>query len=187
VYEIQPHEGTVVKLSSFFVNTIRELIIAARATVARGVDLVQVYTNFEIGRRIVVEEQKGKIRAAYGKEVIRVLAGHLTKEFGNGFSKTNLEYMRRFFLAYSDDSLRIAQTVSGQSDTLGKTQTVSGQSSAGKSVKASAELPSAKDSFTLSWSHYVFLLGIRNPRERKFYEIEAANQNWTQHVLSPHF
>jgi hypothetical protein len=42
--------------------------------VGRGVDLVQVHTNFEIGRRIVQEEQLGKDRAAYGKEVIKALA-----------------------------------------------------------------------------------------------------------------
>ena len=54
-----------------FFDGIRELIAGARTTVARGVDLVQVHTNFEIGRRIVQEEQRGKDRAAYGEEVIK--------------------------------------------------------------------------------------------------------------------
>ncbi|HTF65049.1 MAG TPA: DUF1016 N-terminal domain-containing protein, partial [Edaphobacter sp.] len=47
--------------------------------------------NYEIGRRIVEEEQGGADRAQYGKEVIRELATRLTSEFGNGFSKSNLE------------------------------------------------------------------------------------------------
>jgi predicted nuclease of restriction endonuclease-like (RecB) superfamily len=40
-----------------------------------------------------------------------------------------------------------------------------------------SQMPSAK--FTLSWSQYLFLLGVRNPDERKFYEIEAAQASWT--------
>jgi len=42
-------------------------VIAARQTVARGVDLVQVHTSFEIGRYIVEYEQQGESRAGYGK------------------------------------------------------------------------------------------------------------------------
>ena len=56
------------KITKTFFEDIRKLIVAARTTVARGVDLVQVHSNFEIGRRIVEQEQKGKDRAAYGKE-----------------------------------------------------------------------------------------------------------------------
>jgi len=120
------------KLTSSFFKEIRELILSARTTVACGVDMVQVYTNFEIGRRIVQEEQKGKRRADYGKEVIKALAERLTGEFGNGFSKSNLEYMRRFYLAYEDRGFHIAQTASGQLSALKITQTASGQSAAGK-------------------------------------------------------
>ncbi len=96
------------KLSKSFVEDIRRLIGSARATVARGVDLVQVHTNFEIGRRIVEQEQRGKGRAEYGKEVIRALAERLTTEFGNGFSARNLAYMRTFFLLYWERSRNFA-------------------------------------------------------------------------------
>jgi len=75
---------------------IRELILAARQTVARGVDLVQVHTNFEIGRHIVEHEQQGAQRAAYGRVVIKGLAE------------------RRFFLLYRE-SASIAQPGTGQS------------------------------------------------------------------------
>ncbi len=85
------------KLTKTFFEDIRGLIHSARTTVARGVDLVQVYTNFEIGRRIVEQEQKGKGRAAYGQEVIRQLADRLTEEFGRGYSKRSLELMRQFY------------------------------------------------------------------------------------------
>ena len=86
---------------------IRTLILSVRQTVARGVDLLQVHTNYEIGRRIVEQEQQGAERAQYGKEILRELAARLTAEFGKGFSRSNLEYMRRFYLVYPDRSSRI--------------------------------------------------------------------------------
>lgn len=42
-------------------------------------------------------------------------------------------------------------------------------------------------SFTLSWTHYVFLLGIKNTDERSFYEIEATEQNWKVRELKRQF
>src|SRR5882724_7282077 len=67
------YQGAAMKLAKSFCEDIRSIILSARATVARGVNLVQVHTNFEIGRRIVEEEQKGKSRAAYGEAVIKAL------------------------------------------------------------------------------------------------------------------
>ena len=80
---------------------IRELIAAARQTVARGIDLVQVRTNFEIGRHIVEHEQQGEQRAAYGKAVVKLLGDKLSREFGSGFSETSLKTMRQFYLLYA--------------------------------------------------------------------------------------
>jgi hypothetical protein len=59
-----------------------------------------VLTYFEIGRRIVEEEQNGEERAEYGKEHIPDLSRLLTKEFGKGFSATNLKQMRTFYIIY---------------------------------------------------------------------------------------
>ena len=47
--------------------------------------------------------------------------------------------------------------------------------------------PSGPRPFTLSWTHYIFLLGIKNPEERSFYEIEAAQQDWTVRELKRQF
>ncbi len=200
------------KAGAAFFDGIRELIAGARTTVARGVDLVQVHTNFEIGRRIVEEEQRGDDRAAYGEEVVKVLAERLTGEFGSGFSKSNLEYMRRFYLAYSDRIPEIAQTPSGRLGAPPIGQTASGQFNAsaigqsmtGKSgssqigqsttdqlairqtVSGESGNPTPRP-FTLSWSHYVFLLGAKDPNERSFYEIEAGAQNWTVRELRRQF
>lgn len=88
---------------------IHALVLAARQTVARGVDLVQVRTNFEIGRHVVEHEQQGRPRADYGRDVLKKLAQRLTAEFGGGFSLTNLKLMRQFYL---QNAARMGQTVS---------------------------------------------------------------------------
>ncbi|MBC2694872.1 MAG: DUF1016 domain-containing protein [Desulfobacteraceae bacterium] len=59
--------------------------------------------------------------------MLKLLAHNLTNEFGRGFSKTNLEYMRRFFLTYQDRKAVIGQMISGQLPPEKKTQTASGQ------------------------------------------------------------
>jgi hypothetical protein len=57
--------------SSVLLDGIRSLILSARRSAARGVNLLQVYTNYEIGRRIVEQEQRGADRAEYGKQVLK--------------------------------------------------------------------------------------------------------------------
>ncbi len=149
------------------------------SSVVRGVDLIQVWTNCEIGRRIVEYEQRGTARAEYGKELLKELAARLTGEFGNGFSRSNLEYMRRFYLAYSERLPPISQTPSGKLPAFGISQTPSGELQV---IEGNQRVP-----FALSWSHYVFLLGIRNVSERSFYEIEASKQNWSLRELRRQF
>ena len=90
---------------------IRELIHTARQTVARSVDTIQVFTYFEIGRRIIEHEQHGKKRADYGKTILKELSVTLTKEFGRGFSEDNLSNMRKFFLTYGNQK-NISETLS---------------------------------------------------------------------------
>jgi hypothetical protein len=92
--------------------SIRALITSARNTIARGVDLVQVHTNFEIGRHIVEYEQQGETRATYGQELLNRLADRLTAEFGKGFGRSNIAYSRSFYLAYRERR-PIVQTASG--------------------------------------------------------------------------
>lgn len=170
------------KLNQAFVEDIRNLINSGRQAIARGVDVVQVRTNFEIGRRIVEHEQQGEGRAAYGKEVIKDLAIQLSGDFGPGFSERNLAYMRSFFLLYRERG-GILQTPSAKSPTGKKSQTLSAN------LPEPTDLPtiSGKSPFILSWSHYVFLLGVKNTDERNFYEIEAAQQNWTLQELKRQF
>ena len=160
---------------------IRALVLSARQTIARGVDLLQVHTNYEIGRRIVEGEQEGKRRAEYGKDLLSYLSAQLTKEFDNGFSTTNLKYMREFYLAYPGRLPQIRQTLSGEFASIPSApirQTLSDKSTATPNV--------ATQPFSLSWSHYVFLITLKEA-ERSFYEIEATQQGWTLRELKRQF
>jgi len=152
------------------IKEIRELILSARQAVVRNVDMIQVVTNFEIGRRIVEHEQKGQEKAEYGEKLLKSLSVKLTKEFGKGFSKANLEYMRRFYFVYSHQS-PITQTLSGQ---LRKTQTLSARLT--KKQKSQTVSGQLKDpAFTLSWSHYVFLMGL-DEEERNFMKLKPMSR-----------
>lgn len=82
-------------------SKIAELLQAARQNVVRAVNQTMVYTYFEIGRMIVEDEQQGKERAEYGKQVLKELSLRLTAEFGKGFSVENLDRMRFFYKTYS--------------------------------------------------------------------------------------
>jgi len=106
------------------VAELRSLIRSARRGVASAVDSFQVMTNLEIGRRIVEHEQKGKTRAAYGAELLKELSAQLTKEFGKGFSRSNLEYMRKFFLIWQERVPVISQQPIGKSDQAAEGQQV---------------------------------------------------------------
>lgn len=149
---------------------VRGLILSARNAASRSVDTIQVLTNFRIGQAIVEHEQKGKERAEYGKKVLEKLSKHLTAEFSTGFSLTNLKWMRQF---YFFNRTQIGQTVSGELTAGEKSQTVLGLLMKPKKRHGIVVSP-----FKLSWSHYVLLMGIANEAERKFYEIEATQQNW---------
>ncbi len=86
---------------SNFYNKVAYLLKEARKSVVQTVNKTMVYTYFEIGRMIVEEEQNGKERAEYGKQIIKGLSKRLISEFGKGFSQRNLEQMRQFYLTYS--------------------------------------------------------------------------------------
>ena len=110
----------------------------------------------------MAHEQQGESRAEYGKEVLKRLAEKLTVEFGRGFSKSNLEYMRRFFLAYQD-RMPIAQSATGQFLTAVRDPSEIAQTATGQLLTPAAKL----HAFRLSWTHYVSLLGISNGHSRR--------------------
>src|SRR5881409_3429408 len=82
------------------IGDIGELLEAARRNAARAVNALMTATYWEIGRRIVEFEQRGKKRAEYGEELLQRLAQDLTARFGRGFSYPNVNKFRQFYLAF---------------------------------------------------------------------------------------
>ena len=79
---------------------IKELLYSAKNRVYQTINTTMTETYFQIGKRIVEEEQGGETRAEYGKSLLKLLSVQLINEFGKGFSVDNLENMRRFYLAF---------------------------------------------------------------------------------------
>ena len=92
-----------------FVGEIRTIIAHARSAAIRSVDFNRVQMYWNIGRRIVEEEQHGKERADYGTYLIKNLAKELEPEYGRGFGVRQLERARQFYRVYP-----IASTVRSQ-------------------------------------------------------------------------
>ncbi|MDR3176802.1 MAG: PDDEXK nuclease domain-containing protein [Desulfovibrio sp.] len=156
------------------IHKIREIILATRSLVVRSIDTAQISMCSAIGQRIVEDEQKGEKRATYGKQVLELLAQAMTAEFGRGFSRRNLELMRRFYILYSP---RVSQSQIPQSLTA---ELTAAPSEGNKTQSLTAELP---EFGAISWTHYVALMGVANPDERLFYEIEASRQGWDVRTL----
>ena len=90
------------EISNNYINEIKKILINARHKAYTAVNSVMVEAYWEIGRRIVEEEQNGKERAEYGKEILQNLSKELTEEFGKGYSYRTLREIRQFYLMFSD-------------------------------------------------------------------------------------
>ena len=83
-------------------NDLRTIIETGRKMSYAAAGQTAIATYWQIGRRIVEEEQNGEARAKYGSKLLKNLAADLTREYGSGFSKRNLEYARKVYLAFPD-------------------------------------------------------------------------------------
>ena len=156
-----------------FIRDLRTIVAAARDTSYRMANLMQVAQNWLIGRRIVEQEQQGKIRAEYGKHVVELASQVLTKEFGQGFSETQIKSFRKFYLTFSD--LQIQQTMPAEfKSRLRQIR----QTMPAESVTDGIALP-----VQLSWSHYERLIRVADPEARIWYMHEAATQQWDYRTL----
>lgn len=123
----------------------------ARHNVLKSINHEQTIAYWKVGRLIVETEQKGKNRATYGTELLKILSERLNHEFKRGFGLTNLKYMRQFYLLYKN---RIGHEPRDQ-------------------------LQRNDFNVNLSWTHYRLLMSESREEVRNFYEIEAAKNHWS--------
>ena len=90
------------EISNNYISEIKKILKDARQKAYTAVNSAMVEAYWEIGRRIVEEEQNGKERAEYGKEILQNLSKELTEEFGKGYSYRTLREIRQFYLMFSD-------------------------------------------------------------------------------------
>ena len=130
-------------------GAITEVLENARRVSARTVNALMTATYWEVGRRIVEFEQRGKKRAEYGLMLIESLSRDLTTKFGRGFGTVNLSQMKKFYLLWPAE--QIFQTPSEKS----------------KVLTTQISLRSTAECFPLPWSSYVRLLSVQNEHARR--------------------
>jgi len=136
---------------------------------AYTVNISLVIRNWLFGCYISEFEQKGENRAGYSKKLIKKLSDTLQQQGIKGVSATNLKQCRSFYLSYQ----AIGQTLSDQSLSVHSERT--------NFLEQASDLLMPK--FSLSWSHYITLLILDNPDERRFYELESSANSWSVREL----
>lgn len=135
------------------------LVDTAHTETVRSINALMTATYWEIGRRIVVFEQGGETRAAYGIQLIERLSADLSLRYKRGFSTRNLWQIRTFYLCFQ--CIEIPQTVSAESSLLVRLAKI----------------------FPLPWSAYVRLLSVKNPDARNVYEKFPRHWRWSSDRL----
>lgn len=157
-----------------FLSGIQQLLEEARRQAARSVNTILTATYWEVGRRIVEFDQKGRHRAEYGAEVLDQLSRDLTSKVGKGFSVDSLERMRLFYVWYSSSKISASATRKLGGSSLMKKSA---------SVMRKFSLDQLAEFFPLSWTHYIRLLRVQNTNAREFYEAEALRGGWSVRQL----
>jgi len=161
-----------------FFDSVATIITQARTYVGYTADLTMCITYYEIGRIIVEQEQKGKTHSEYGSNLLKELSTYLTGRFGKGFSASNLKNARQFYQIYAPSIQQLNATKPENVNRQSLISKFNLQNIALNRQSLISELP-----FRLSWTHYQVLMRIENANERRFYEIEALNQQWSVRQL----
>jgi predicted nuclease of restriction endonuclease-like (RecB) superfamily len=172
------------KMDNGFFDRVASLIEQSRRFVGRTADLTMCVTYFEIGRMIVKQEQDGHTRAEYGRGLMKELSDYLTGRFGKGYSVSTLTNARKFFQMYAPAISQSSTTKLDDGENAKKSQSLITifEDKDSKQIRPTAlgELYP----FKVSWTHYLILMRIKSEDERRFYEIEAARQQWSVRQLS---
>jgi len=168
-------------LSANFYNDVKSIIINARSKVYHYANNIMIHVYWEIGKRIIDEEQDGNRRAEYGKGVLKELSVNLTAEFGQGFDERNLRNMRQFYQTFPiRNALRTELTWTHYRSLL----SVENESAREYYMKEAAEQNWGTRALDrqISSLAYERILSSQNKMEVKRHEDTVAKEN----TLTPH-
>lgn len=95
-------EKNIINIDAHVIDDIRTIITRARNRAYQSINETLIRSNWEIGKRIVEEEQLGKQRADYGIQLIKSISQQLTTEFGSGYGVRNLAYFKQLYQYFPD-------------------------------------------------------------------------------------
>ena len=95
-------EKNIINIDAHVIDDIRTIITKARNRAYQSINETLIRSNWEIGKRIVEEEQLGKQRADYGIQLIKSISQQLTTEFGSGYGVRNLAYFKQLYQYFPD-------------------------------------------------------------------------------------
>lgn len=96
------NESLIAPNSAEFINDIKQIVTQARHKAYAAINSAMVEAYWQMGKRIVEQEQEGRQRADYGTRLLKTLSEELTREFGKGFSVNSLYYFRQFYLTFPE-------------------------------------------------------------------------------------
>ncbi|MDR0832879.1 MAG: PDDEXK nuclease domain-containing protein [Candidatus Symbiothrix sp.] len=156
-----------------FINEVKTIIQNGQSQAYRAINSAMVETYWNLGKRIVEQEQQGEERAEYGAGLLKRLSAALTKEFGQGFSERSIRQYRQFYQMFSDSSIRRTpfaelQNTDNQPNTIVRT------------LFAQSWQPHFQH---LTWSHIQRIMRVSNPEARAYYMKESAENTWSVRTL----
>lgn len=157
-----------------FIEDVRNIISTAKEHTYKTANLMIVVSNWLVGRRIVLQEQKGKDRAEYGKRIITIASQELTRSFGKGYAETTLKNYRKFYIQFSNLQIRQPLLAEFEERT--------------PSIRQPLLAESESDVFELrpqlSWMHYERLMRVDDKQARIWYMNAAADGQWSYRTLA---
>ncbi|MCL2738875.1 MAG: DUF1016 N-terminal domain-containing protein [Bacteroidales bacterium] len=163
--------------NALYVAEIKNILSSARDKAFYAINSAMVEAYWQIGRRIVEEEQHGKERADYGTYIIKTLSKELTAEFGKGFSERSIRQFRQFYQMFPE--LEIMRTPLAQSQNTKNEQIEIRRE--GLATFKNTELSTYLS--RLNWTQIQRIMRVPNPKARAYYIKETVENMWSSNTL----
>ncbi|MCL1969806.1 MAG: PDDEXK nuclease domain-containing protein [Bacteroidetes bacterium] len=168
---------TILTNNASYIAEIKRILSSARDKAYYAINTAMVEAYWQIGRRIVEEEQHGKERADYGTYIVKTLSKELTAEFGKGFSERSIRQFRQFYQMFSEFEITRAPFAQSQDIENKEIEIRRTPLAEFKNTELSPYLS------RLNWAHIQRIMRVSNPDARAYYVKETAENMWSYRTL----